>query len=454
MARWVTALKRLGASDRLLRRNPALYRSARGLLEEYPRLDAVAQRMWRQERLARVLRAAARTPYGRRCGAPERLADWPILEKDALREEPQAFLPRPRGPSAAASTSGTTGTPLQLRRSLASVAYEQAVLDWLLERAGVDPRRCRAAVLRGDDIKPPADRSPPFCRVANGGRRLIFSSNHLDSHTVESFVAALRSYAPHALLAYPTVLGSLCALMLERGEALAVPLTVCSSEVLTEATREIAKAALQTRVLDYYGQAERVAFAFHDSEGPGSDGDRRGGKSDRQGDGGYRFLPTYSVNELRFAESRDDGDVYELIGTTLWNCTMPLVRYRTGDLIRLPRGVDPAAVAEGREPFLGVLGRSGDFLLAPSGARLMGIDHIPRDVPRVVRTQFVQESADSVRVLVVPAPGFDEECERLLLRHARLKLPPSMAVRIETTAELVRDRSGKAPLVVRRLDAV
>jgi phenylacetate-CoA ligase len=462
MARWITALKRLGASDRLIRRNPALYAGARRLLEEHSRLDLSAQRKWREERLARVLAAAARTSYGRRCGAPRHLGDWPILEKDALRAEPAAFLPRPRGPSAAASTSGTTGTPLLLRRSFGSVAYEQAVLDWLLERAGIDPRRCRAAVLRGDDIKSPADRSPPFWRLANGGRRLVFSSNHLDSATVGVFVAALRDYAPEVLLAYPTVLGSLCALMLERGDTLAVPVTVCSSEVLTEGMSDIARLALHSRVIDYYGQAERVAFAYHDDGGgEGGGGEGRGGEGrggeGRGGEGcggdGYRFLASYSVNELRFVDSREDADTYELIGTSLWNRAMPLVRYRTGDLIRLPRGVDAASVAEGRAPFLGVLGRSGDFLIAPSGARLMGIDHIPRDVPRVVRAQFVQESRESVRLLVVPAPGFDADCKRLLLEHAQLKLPPSMTIRIETTAELVRDRSGKAPLVVRTLDA-
>ena len=46
---------------------------------------------------------------------------------------------------------------------------------------------------------------------------------------------------------------------------------------------------------------------------------------------GYRFLPTYSMNELRFVESAEDADVYEVIGTGLWSHAMPLVRYRTGD---------------------------------------------------------------------------------------------------------------------------
>jgi len=50
---------------------------------------------------------------------------------------------------------------------------------------------------------------------------------------------------------------------------------------------------------------------------------------------------------------------------------------------------------------------------------------------------------------VIPAPGFNEECRRLLLQQASLKLPPSMTIHIETTTQLVRNRAGKVPLVIR-----
>lgn len=435
MPHLIARLKRLDLSDRLLRRNPLYYGRARRELESFERLDGEdARRQWQHRRLRRLLEAAGRSEYGRRLGSPRYLGDWPILEKEAVREHPERFLTGVSRITAPASTSGTTGTPLSLRRSLASVAFEQAVLDDLVRRAGVEPAGCRGAVLRGDDIKDPADRQPPFWRLANGGRRLIFSSNHLDAETLDAFLDALGRYAPQVLFAYPTVLESLCTLMLERGLTLAIPLTVCGSEVLTGETCELARRALGTRVVNYYGQAERVAWADGDPES------------------GYRFLPSYGTVELRFAESEAAGDIHDVIGTGLWNEAMPLVRYVTGDRIRIRPGSSAAAVAEGRERFLEILGRCGDYILAPSGARLLGIDHIPRDVPHVVRAQFIQDSADSVTLLIVAAPGFDDACRQRLLDHARLKLPPSMRLRIETTNRLVRNSAGKAPLVIRQLD--
>lgn len=433
MAHLLTRLKRIGLSDRLLRRHPVYYARARRALEEFARLDREARRHWQHQRLRRLLEAAGNSEYGKQLGSPRYLGDWPILEKDAVRERPEAFLTGVGWLTAPASTSGTTGTPLKLRRSLASIAHEQAMLDRLVATEGLDPATCQGAVLRGDDIKSPADREPPFWRLANSGKRLIFSSNHLDAQTVGCFVEALRRYAPQVIFAYPTVLESLCALMLQRGLKLTVPLVICGSEVLTRESCEVARQALEARVISYYGQAERVAWAEGDPES------------------GYRFLPSYGVVELRFVESAPDADIYEVIGTGLWNPAMALVRYLTGDRIRLSPGGSPAAVEEGRESFPDILGRSGDYILSPSGARLLGIDHIPRDVPHVVRAQFIQESADSVTLLIVPAPGFDEECRRLLLEHASRKLPPSMHLRIETTSRLVRNRAGKAPLVVRQV---
>jgi phenylacetate-CoA ligase len=433
MAALTAKLKLFGFSDRLIRRNPLFYAHAARVLRDFNTLDFEGQRTWRHGRLRQIIAAARRSEYGKRHGAGEFIGDWPILEKDPIRAEPGAFRTTECWFTVSAATSGTTGTPLRLRRSLLSVAYEQALFDQLLASGGVDPLHCRTAVLRGDDVKSLGDRTPPFWRLANAGKRLIFSSNHLDPASVGHFVEALRKYSPDVVFAYPTVLESLCSLMLKQGLRLKVPLTVCGSEVLTKAASGMAREALGTRVIGHYGQAERVAWAEGDPEN------------------GYRFAPTYSVNELRFVASADDADVYEIIGTGLWNRAMPLVRYSTGDQIRVRKGSSPTAVAEGRETFLGIIGRSGDYLIAPSGARLLGIDHIPRNVPHIVRAQFIQESTQSVTLLVIPAPGFNEECRRLLLQHASLKLPPSMNLRIETTTQLVRNRSGKTPLIVRNI---
>jgi phenylacetate-coenzyme A ligase PaaK-like adenylate-forming protein len=129
-------------------------------------------------------------------GAPSSIGDWPLLEKDRVRASPAAFVNGNAKLATHAATSGTTGVRLEVWRSFRSVAVEQAAIDRLLARVGVRPRTCRVAVLRGDDIKDPRDREPPFWISVAGGRRLVFSSNHLSPATVSEFAAALNAFEP------------------------------------------------------------------------------------------------------------------------------------------------------------------------------------------------------------------------------------------------------------------
>jgi phenylacetate-coenzyme A ligase PaaK-like adenylate-forming protein len=131
---------------------------------------------------------------------------------------------------------------------------------------------------------------------------------------------------------------------------------------------------------------------------------------------------------------------------------MPLVRYRTGDLIRLESAPDDAALEEltlGLRSFGGVIGRDGDVLIAPDGTRLTGIDHFHRGVANLMRIQVIQSAPSQVEVLVIPAPGYGQRERSQLLENARRKLPGSMAVEIREVTELRRTAAGKTPFVIR-----
>jgi phenylacetate-coenzyme A ligase PaaK-like adenylate-forming protein len=259
----------------------------------------------------------------------------------------------------------------------------------------------------------------------------VFSSNHLNAATLPHFARAFVQHQPRVLHAYPSVLESFCRLLRDAGIALRVPVTLCSSEVLAETAWPLVMDTLGTRLVDHYGLAERAALAYAFEPGH------------------YRFLPGYAHVELHPMGEDGDAVVHELVCTGLHNELMPLPRLRTGDLARLPRGADPERVALGIEPFLGIAGRRGDYLVAPDGSVLMGIDHIPRGVDHVLRMQVIQEGPTRVRLLIVPAPGFGDADREAMLRRAAQKLPPPMSAEVELVTELRRNRAGKAPFVIR-----
>jgi phenylacetate-CoA ligase len=433
-------MKRHVLGPSLIRRNPFFYENARETIEQVEAMDLAQRRAWSEERLQHALACARKTRYGRSVGGGHTIDTWPLLEKERLRNNLEFFTNGNTLVSAPAATGGTTGIPLRLVRSMRGVVFEQACQDRLIEHLGADPRTDRVAILRGDNIKDPNDLKPPHWIFTNGGQCMVFSSNVLNHETVANYAAALRDFAPKLLCAYPTSLECLCRLMQQQGLQASVPGVLTSSEVLKREAWSLARDTLGCDVADYYGQAERVAFAhaFAPRE--------------------YRFNPAYSYVELvpfrsDQIEDAGQGGLYEIIGTTFWNDLMPLVRYRTGDLVRLPEAWGPREIEEvvfGVRPFSGVLGREQEILVCPRGVRLTGIDHIPRDVDHILRIQVIQESLDDVRILVLPAPGYTERDAAQLLQNARAKVPDSMRLRIETAQWLERTPRGKTPLVIHR----
>jgi phenylacetate-CoA ligase len=432
-------MKRHVVGPSLIRRNPFFYRRARSILDDGERQDLAQRRAWSDAALKRTLHFARRTVYGRQVNGGDTLDSWPFLEKESLRDGQHAFTTGNRWLSAPASTGGTTGIPLSLVRSLSGVVFEQACQDRLIEQLGADPHG-RVAILRGDNIKDPSDLKPPHWVKANGGRSLIFSSNVLNHETVGDYARALREFSPTLLCAYPTSLESLCRLLRQYGERVQIPSVLTSSEVLKREAWALARDTLGCNLADYYGQAERVAFAY--ALEPRT----------------YRFLPSYGRVELRpFASDQiadaGQGGLFEIVGTTFWNSFMPLVRYRTGDLVRLPDDWGEREIEEvtlGLRSFSGVLGREQEILVCPRGVRLTGIDQIPRDVSHILRIQVIQESLNEVRIQVLPAPGYSERDAAQLLQNARAKVPDSMRLRIETAQWLERTPRGKTPLVIHR----
>ena len=383
-------VKQRRVGDVLVRRNPIAYRRARRRFDGLDRASLDERRAWTERRLRVVLAAAGETVYGRRTGAPKSLEDWPVLEKEVVRTDPTAFVRGSLRVASTAATSGTTGVPLRLWRSLSSWRTSKP-------RSTASSRElaCRSLTTAPPSCAPTTSKTRETGSRRTGSSPAAGTSRPLvdppDGDTVTQFADAVEDFQPDVLQVYPSVLESFCRLLNEAGRLLRVPVTACSSETMTSSTWSAARQTLHTTVVDYYGLAERVAFAY--AFDPGS----------------YWFLPGYSSTSFIRSRVTAIRDVYEVVATGLSNLKMPLVRFRTGDVIQLDEGSDPNEVTYGVVPFAEVVGRTGDFLVAPDGATLIGMNHLPRGVGNVVRMQLIQERADLVRLLVVPTEGFTED---------------------------------------------
>jgi phenylacetate-CoA ligase len=438
MSQWVKSLgerlKALELGERYIRRSWLYYPEAVRTFFRLQEASLDERKAFAERRLETVLRAASKTAYGREFrGKP--LHEWPLLPKERVRGREEEFLTHPKWLTSHGSTGGTAGIPLKLYRSLQSICYEQATYDYPLLKRGLNPLSIRIAILRGDNLKDPSDLEPPFWKFVANGLKLIFSSNHLCPKTVRYYYQALKEFAPDCLFAYPSSLESLCLLMQENGLSLHIPLVIATSEAMRTEARLLAAQVLNAEVLHSYGAGERVAFAW----------------SERVEE--YFMFAGYGWVELVPVSEDENSITFEIVGTGFWNNAMPLVRYQMADLITLPKDVNPELVCWGVQPFKGVQGRQSDYLISPEGARLIAINHIPRDVDHVVRMQIIQEQSDYVRILVIPDEGFTESNRQQILANARLKIPESMEISVELVESLERTPSGKTPYVIRKFES-
>src|SRR5215472_7226879 len=432
-----SSLKVNRAADLAVRCNPLIRWRVLDALQQGKALQPGDRAVLSSELSKRSLRYALRTHYGR--GRSENLADWPVLGRDLLRKSPRCFINPLHFLRVPASTGGTTGVPLKLWRSIECVVAEQTFIDDLLAPYGHGMHGSRVATLRADTVKCLSDTGPPYGRLTHGGMRLLLSTPHMNARTLGWFCDALHDFAPSVLWAYPSAALNLMKLTERTSLPPKLQILLVSSETLSPALHLALERHFSCRVINYYGQAERVCFAH--SVKPTE----------------FYFNPWYGRVELLGTEECEEEPVrrVNVVATGYWNAAMPLVRYETGDTLLVPKNYgenEIADVALGRRPFIRLEGRDGEYLLTRQGLRIIGLNQIPREVPNILQVQLVQRDFESVVINVVATSAFSSKDAAQLLDQAKAKIPMSIQLTLNVGDHLVTNARGKAPFVLRMID--
>lgn len=423
-----------------------------GLVEEVLARDhwsAEQWRAWREERLAAILsRAAARVPYyrdqwerRRRSGdrtSPERLENWPVLTKEALRQEPRAFLADDCDARAMyyEHTSGTTGKPLHIWLSKQTVQAWFALFEARARRWYGVSRSDRWAILGGQLVAPVEQRRPPFWVRNLALNQLYLSAYHLAPQNIPAYLEAIRGHQVSYLLGYSSALYRLAQIALE--DRLPVPplkVVITNAEPLLAHQREVIATAFGCPVRETYGMAE-IAAAASNCE-----------------NNSLHIWPEAGYIEL-LADGRDeavaDGDAGRLVATGLLNADMPLIRYETGD--RATFKAQSCDCGRTLPLFQAIEGRVDDVVITRDGRHIGRLDPVFKaDLP-IREAQIIQEDWDVLRVLYVPAAGYAPDDGTMLVERIQDRTGKDMQVILEEVAEIPRTANGKFRAVISRVN--
>ena len=378
------------------------------------------------------------TPADVRCRAD--LPKLPCLTRDDIRQHFDDLRSRafPARALRTGHTSGTTGTPLTIGYDRDTVWMTYAVFDRHYRWAGcrLGPDGDRIAVARGNVIVPLDQRRPPFWRTNHRHHQLLLSSFHLSKGNLPAYFDALAAFRPAVMDGYPSTLFLLAKYLQTKGEYFPVKAAITSSETLYEFQREVIEERFQCRVFDYYALAERAVFSH---------------ECDRHE--GHHLAMEYGVAEVTDADGMPlpRGEVGRLVGTSLHNLAMPLIRYVTNDRTALRPG--RCSCGRNLELMEDVTTKAEDVLTLGDG-RLISpsvLTHPFKPLDCIEGSQIVQTEPNAVVVRLIPRKSYTAAHTTQLVSDLKARLGDDVTVDVQFVEQLEISKNGKFKWVISRV---
>lgn len=369
-----------------------------------PWRDRAALTACRDRRLAACLAsAAARVPYYRdlyrglgALGAIRGLDDLaalPLTDKAALREQPEAALladhARPRS-LRRLQTTGSSGVPFTL--------YRSTVESWRLQFYWARAHGELGHRLGERIVRIMAMRKPPLSD-GRGMRRLLrkagLKTTDLDATEPQiALLARLAALRPAVIGGYPGMLARLGEQAAQAGAGRPAPrLLIAGGEVMTPARRRQIELSWGAPVREVYGCWEAGLLAWQCRE-----------------TGLFHLCEdSVAIEILQGGRPVAEGERGELVLTALHCRTMPLIRYRLGDVVT--RGPSPCPCGRPFATIAAIQGRMLDFFRLPGGRLLHPYEILVRlqEEGWVRQYRLVQEREDLIRIDLVPGPQFSPD---------------------------------------------
>jgi phenylacetate-CoA ligase len=354
----------------------------------------------------------------------------PLLDKDIIQENLNFFRNRHKFVYSKGYTSGTSGSPGTFYRDLNSIIWENAFLWRFYGWAGINRENNRRITLRGEMVKDINSNEPPFWYENKNSNELILSSYHLNNRNLKFYYEKIKQFKPNNLYCYPSAGFILAEYLNENGLDLKLSAVFTSSEMLLDYQKEMMENVFQCKVFDWYGQAERVSAIATCEYGT------------------YHIIPEYSITEL----IPTGNNLYEIVGTTLHNYVMPLVRYRTGDLVEIYPDDYKCKCGRNFKCIKRIIGRSEDIIILPDGRKIGRLDHIFKNLENIKECQIIQLDIGRIIFKVVKQDNSGINfIKEEIIKNARKYLGNQVNIEIEFVDKIERDKNGKFRAVISKL---
>ncbi|MEN8907199.1 MAG: hypothetical protein ABF289_14685 [Clostridiales bacterium] len=383
--------------DHILRRS-LFYHYYKKLLEKTYKFSEEEMRNYKLKRLQKViLYSYKNVPYynklfdkigicPEKINSLDELQKIPMMDKTIVKNNFQDLISKKCiGKLCKIETSsGTTGVPSKIMRDVHCVNFEQAALSRYWNKSGYNKER--KVVLRGNDVVSSEIIEPPFWSINSIDNEMIMSSYHLTEKFSEIMIKKICEYKPKILYAYPSTAYLLAKIINKSNYNFTFDYIFTSSEMLMTNQRNFIENTFRCRIFDWYGQSERVSAISQCK------------------DGHYHIVEDYSITELVETEFGQ-----EVVGTTLFNYAMPLIRYRTGDIVEESK--EKCKCGFKFRKIKSIKGRKISYIITNNGIYIPGnlLGSFLGKVDGIDEFQIIQEKKGEIVINIVINNSFKED---------------------------------------------
>jgi phenylacetate-CoA ligase len=371
----------------------------------------------------------------------EDIRHLPIIDKNTIHEAPGMFVSERASKKKMHETvtSGSTGIPLRFYLPHDYAAYEKAFLAPLLARYGCS-NNDRHVILRTQKVS----RNPhtPLWTKNPHRNQLVISSYLMSESTIVSIASAIKQFKPRYILAIPSIASIFSKFLIDVKASIGIPpnVIILGSENSYHAQREHISRAFKCATIMHYGQTEGIATAVEcEPYGP------------------YHVNPLYSYTEVVSENGKVAtrcGERGEIVGTSFYNYSMPLIRYRSADIVTIGKGTSDWGL-EG-DVWDRIDGRSIEMVKTHDGRWIMAAalmfgthDHT---LANVVQVQIEQKSVGCLILRIVRSQQYAEKDEQAISQMISNFTNNGFKLIFKYVDSIPKTKSGKHPLLIQHLE--
>lgn len=363
------------------------------------------------------------------------LSKLPVLSKEDIKENYTQLLFKDISPKLIRleKSSGTTGKPFGVYMDNAVFDYTTALLSTQYRWAGYDKKIDWVGRLSGYKITPLSKNTPPFWTKNYIGKQLHLSSYHLNFDNIKYYFDILKKTKTKYISGYPSTVGLLAKFFKMKNYELSLKGVFLSSEPIYDWHKKVITDVFGCKIYNFYGQAERVITAISC------------GKSLDM----HLSMESGIIELIKVTKNN-----YDIIGTSLINYAMPLIRY---DLNDITSGFENDCSC-GRKHILlkEVVTKNEDYVITPEGNLISGsILTFPFKSPKgIIESQIIQKDRYSLLVNLVTDNDYNTKIEEKLENDIKSCVGRNMKIFFTNLQSIPRTNSGKFRFVISEITSV